>query len=99
MSDSVNHACAGLLKTAFGLSQAMVTHTCNPSYSEGRDQKGHGSNPAQANSSQDPISKIPITKKGRLVEWLKVKALSSRSSTTQKRSLYFSTHFTISISI
>jgi hypothetical protein len=28
------------------------------------------------NSSPDPISKIPITKKG-LVEWLKVKALSS----------------------
>jgi hypothetical protein len=41
---------------------------------------------------QDPISKIPITKKknkkqrgGRLVEWLKVKALSSSSSTTKKK--------------
>jgi hypothetical protein len=31
----------------------------------------------------DPISKIPITKKG-LVEWLKVKALSSNPSITKK---------------
>jgi hypothetical protein len=38
--------------------------------------------PAQANSSRDPISKIPITK--RLVEWLKVQALSSNPSTTKK---------------
>jgi hypothetical protein len=33
----------------------------------GRDQKGRGSKPTQANSSQDPISKILNTKKG-LVE-------------------------------
>jgi hypothetical protein len=33
---------------------------------------------------QDPISKIPNTKKG-LVEWLKVKALSSSPSTTKKK--------------
>jgi hypothetical protein len=43
----------------------------NLSYSEGRDQEDHGSKPAWANSSQDPVSKKPITKKG-LVEWLKV---------------------------
>jgi hypothetical protein len=35
---------------------------------------------AQANSLGDPISKKPITKIG-LVEWLKVKALSSNPST------------------
>jgi hypothetical protein len=52
-----------------------VAHTCNPSYSGGRDQEDHSSKPAQANSSQDPISKIPITKIG-LVEWLKVKGLT-----------------------
>jgi hypothetical protein len=40
--------------------------------------------PAQANSSRDPILKNPITKKG-LVEWLKVKALSSRTSTKKKK--------------
>jgi hypothetical protein len=27
-----------------------VAHTCNPSYSAGRDQEDHGSKPAQANS-------------------------------------------------
>jgi hypothetical protein len=41
-----------------------VAHACNPSYSGGRDQEHHGSKPAQANSSQGPILKIPITKKG-----------------------------------
>jgi hypothetical protein len=49
----------------------MVTHTCNPSYSGGRDQEDHGSKPAL-----NPISKKPITKM-ELVEWLKVKAPSS----------------------
>jgi hypothetical protein len=39
-------------------------HACNPSYSEGRDQEDRGPNPVQANSSQDPILKIPNTKKG-----------------------------------
>jgi hypothetical protein len=28
----------------------LVAHACNPSYSGGRDQEGHGSKPAQANS-------------------------------------------------
>jgi hypothetical protein len=51
--------------------QAPVAHACNPSYSRGRNQEDHGSKPVQANSSGDPISKIPTTKKG-LVEWLKV---------------------------
>jgi hypothetical protein len=32
-----------------------------------RDQEDHGSKPAQANSSGDPMSKTPFTKKG-LVE-------------------------------
>jgi hypothetical protein len=38
-----------------------------------------------ANSSQDPILKKPITKK-ELVEWLKVKVLSSNPSITKKKS-------------
>jgi hypothetical protein len=41
-----------------------VAHTCNPSYSVSRDQEDCGSKPAQANSLQDPTSKIPNTKKG-----------------------------------
>jgi hypothetical protein len=45
------------------LSQVPVAHACNPSYSGGRDQEDCSSKPAQANSSQDPISKIPNTKK------------------------------------
>jgi hypothetical protein len=49
-----------------------VVPTCNLSYSRGRDQEeDHGSKPSLTNSSQDPISKIILYKKG-LVEWLKV---------------------------
>jgi hypothetical protein len=33
------------------LSWMPGTHACNPSYSEGRDQEDHGSQPGQANSS------------------------------------------------
>jgi hypothetical protein len=40
---------------------ALVAHTCNPSYSRGRDQKDHGLKPAQA-GFWDPISKKSITK-------------------------------------
>jgi hypothetical protein len=56
----------------------LVALTCNPSYSEGRDQEDQVSKPARANSFRDPISKIPITKG--LAEWLKVKILSSSPS-------------------
>jgi hypothetical protein len=38
--------------------------TCNPSYSGGRDLEDRSSKPAWTSSLQDPISKIPITKKG-----------------------------------
>jgi hypothetical protein len=58
---------------------------CNPSYAGGRDQEDHGSKPAWANSSQDPILKKTITKKEGLVEWLKVKVLSSNPSTTKNK--------------
>jgi hypothetical protein len=42
----------------------LVTHTCNLSYSGGTDQEDPGSRPAWANSSGDPILKIPNAKKG-----------------------------------
>jgi hypothetical protein len=45
-------------------SQTPVAHTYNPNYIGGRDQEDHSSKPAQANSSQDPFSKNPITRKG-----------------------------------
>jgi O-acetyl-ADP-ribose deacetylase (regulator of RNase III) len=49
-----------------------VAHTCNPSYSGGRDQKDFDSKSAWANSSGSPyLDKIPHKKRG-LVEWLKV---------------------------
>jgi hypothetical protein len=35
-----------------------------PGYSGGRDQEGQGSKSAWADSSREPISKIPNTKKG-----------------------------------
>jgi hypothetical protein len=48
-----------------------VAHTCNPSYSGGRDQEDHGSKTAQGNSPRDPHLEKRFTKKG-LVEWLKM---------------------------
>jgi hypothetical protein len=36
---------------------ALVTHSCHPSYSGGRDQEDHSSKLAWANSSHDPILK------------------------------------------
>jgi hypothetical protein len=50
-------------------SQALLAHTCNPSYSGGRDQENHSLKPEQESSSPDPISKKK-NKKG-VVEWLK----------------------------
>jgi hypothetical protein len=47
-----------------------MAHAYNPSYSRGREQEDHRSKLVQANNSQDPIAKIPNTKKG-LLEWLK----------------------------
>jgi hypothetical protein len=64
--------------------QVPVTHTCNPSYSGGRDQDNCGLKPSQANSSMRPYLEKPFTKIG-LVEWLKVKAMSSSPSTTKKK--------------
>jgi hypothetical protein len=67
------------------LSRVLVGHAYNPSYSGGRDQEARGSKPARANKLQDPISKLfTHTKKAKLglVEWLKVKALSSTTSTS-----------------
>jgi hypothetical protein len=40
----------------------LVAHTCNPSYSGGRDQEDHGLKLAQGNSLQDPILKNPSQK-------------------------------------
>jgi hypothetical protein len=61
-----------------------VAHTCNPTYSGGRDQEDCGSKPAGANSLSDPIlKKNPPQEKDGMVEWLKVEALSSNPSTTQ----------------
>jgi hypothetical protein len=42
-------------------SWVLVAHSCNPSYSGGRDQKDHSSKPTLAYSSRDPISEISIT--------------------------------------
>jgi hypothetical protein len=50
------------IKNSF--SPSLVAHTCNPSYSGGRDQKDSGSKAAWANSSLDPISEVTNAKKG-----------------------------------
>jgi hypothetical protein len=36
-----------------------VAPACNPSYSRGTDQEGHGLKPAWENSSRESISKVP----------------------------------------
>jgi hypothetical protein len=61
-----------------------VAHACNPSYSGGRDQEDRGSKPAQANNSTRPYLEKPFRKIG-LVEWLKLKALSSSPRTAKKK--------------
>jgi hypothetical protein len=66
-----------------------MAHVCNPSYSGGRDQEDDGLKPDQANSSTRPYLKKTFTKIG-LVEWLKVKALSSSPSTTKKKITFLS---------
>jgi hypothetical protein len=43
--------------------QALVAHTCNPSYSGGRDQENHGSTPDREDSSRDPTLKTKQNKK------------------------------------
>jgi hypothetical protein len=40
-----------------------VAHTCNPSYSEGREQEDHSSKAAMGNSSRVLILSKAITKK------------------------------------
>jgi hypothetical protein len=60
---------------------APRAHACNPSYSGDRDQEDSSLKPDWANSLQDPISKNLITKIG----LVKVKALRSSPSTTQKK--------------
>jgi hypothetical protein len=68
------------------LGWAPVAHTCNPSYSRGRDQEDCGLKPAQAIVHETLSQKNP-SQKG-LVEWLKVKALSSSPSTAKKIHIY-----------
>jgi hypothetical protein len=41
----------------------LVAHTCNPSYTGGRDQEDLCLKPAWADSLWDPISKIPNAKR------------------------------------
>jgi hypothetical protein len=60
-------------------SQAVVAHTCNLSYLGGRDQKDHSLRPTRANSSQDPILKIPTQKRaGRVVHVVRISLASVR---------------------
>jgi hypothetical protein len=64
----------------------LVAHTCNPNYSGGRDQEYQGLKPAQASSSARSYLEKLFTKIV-LVEWCKVKALSSTPSITKKNKI------------
>jgi hypothetical protein len=65
-----------------------VAPAYNPSYSGGRDQEDWGSKTAQAGKEfmRAYLGKT-LSQKIRLVEWLKVKALSSSPSTLKKKRL------------
>jgi hypothetical protein len=63
-----------------GRSWAPVAHACNPSYSGGGEQEDHGLKPTWVNKFTRSYLEKPFTKI-ELVDWLKVKALSSSSST------------------
>jgi hypothetical protein len=55
------------MKLVFNKTQrgwALVAHSCNPSYSGGRNHEDCGSKSAQENSSQNPILKKTHHKKG-----------------------------------
>jgi hypothetical protein len=66
----------------------QVAHTCNPSYSRGKDQEDRSLKPALANSSRPFPSQNNNNKTG-LVEWLKLKVLSSSPSTTKKKKDFY----------
>jgi hypothetical protein len=74
-------------------SQALVAQACNPSYRGGWDGEDHSSRSAQANSLQDPISKITTAKwigsgsVAQVVEHLlcKQEALSSNYSPIKRK--------------
>jgi hypothetical protein len=65
-----------------------VAHTCNPSYSGGRDQEDHSARPSLANSSKDPTSKKNHKRAGGMAEVVglpsKHKALNSNPSTKEE---------------
>jgi hypothetical protein len=66
------------------MGQAPVVQAYNPSYSGGRDQEDCGSKPTLDKQFARPYVRKTLHKKG-LVEWRKVKALSSSPSTTHKK--------------
>jgi hypothetical protein len=70
------------------VSLVQVAQAYNPSYSGSRDQEECGLMLAWANIFKTLSRKTPHTykeKKIELVDWLKVKALSSRHSTAKKK--------------
>jgi hypothetical protein len=81
--------------------QCWGAHTCNPSYLGGRDQKDQGSKPDQANSSQDPISKITRAKEtgdmAQVVKCLptKLEAINSNPSSQKKKKILINFKFKI----
>jgi hypothetical protein len=70
-----------------------LAHTCNPSYSGGRDQEDCDLRLAQGNSSLDTTLKIPTQKKAdrvaQVVEPSKHEALNSNPNTTKKKSFKY----------
>jgi hypothetical protein len=74
-----------------------MAHSCNPSYSGGRDQEDHSSKPALASSPEDPISEKK--KGGGLVEWLKGYRTCVQTPVPKKKKSHFVTDVTNSIRV
>jgi hypothetical protein len=65
------------------LSWAPVDHICNSSYSGGTDKEEHGYSQLGQTVPENYLKKTDHKKE--LVEWLKVQAPSSNSSTSKKK--------------
>jgi hypothetical protein len=64
--------------------KALVAHTYNPGYSGTIDQEDRSSKSAQQIVCKT-LSQKTLSQKIRLMDWLKVKVLSSSPSTTKKK--------------
>jgi hypothetical protein len=70
------------------LSQVLVAHICNPSYTGGRDQEDHGSKPVWANSLQNLSQKTLHRGWGQWGEMTQALYAHMNNKTIKKKNTY-----------